>query len=692
MRLLSRIFGGFVLFAVLVFGGVSSSFADSMSCKEGMTYYPEIEDCCFAFDGKSCISDFNEWVAIVESLKCEGGSGAYVNSDGNIVCCPEKITQPNKLYQCECYDKRFEFNPKTGGCDQCKFGMTWYPDIPKDGACCYFFDDEHGIDCLTNLEQWSNFANDILGCNGKGAYVGINNTPHCCPKGTIANEYYGCSCENSTMIFNNKTGMCGCPAGYFFDGAKCLTCPDGYTCLGGLYEPQPNVYTITLKNYNNTDTHQTIYEKYATGWYSNSAATTSISTATVPSRTGYTFRGFYTSTRTDATSSGNTGTQIITKTGGLPNNRTFAANITLYAAWAKNCEDSSNCTLTVADNGAVTYTTSCPNGYVSGEGTYNPVCQSSGTANCYRIDFDNTTNGGTGGAPTSVYMYRDTPTYANSSNQSKWCKLYTDSACTTELANNGDLYTIPTTNPTKPHATFHHYVGSNGYSQPFRRSYINYDISYPQAWEACVYPYYAYDGIDSLGFDASQTPSLTFNAVYSCDEGWRGSCTLDTYYGQTCYSNTACTASPTSTISFDANGGSGGRSGTVTATYGSMVPVITTSNWTTPHRFGYNFQGYADAQSGGNWYYGYTGSPSKVWDKTTNTTLYAQWIQFNGGKLYFYNSVDTSPSYGSILCERTSCTLPTYSTAGITKPSDATWLGWAFLCGNYEYCGAGDAT
>ncbi|MBQ7244844.1 MAG: InlB B-repeat-containing protein [Alphaproteobacteria bacterium] len=688
MRLLSRIFGGFVLFAILVFGGASPSFADNC-------YYSDAS-------GNFCFETVEEWLDyLFNEINCDPSAG-YINSNGEVLCCPtelEYIYANTETGFCECKTEYgMVFDPEIPGC-VCPTGTEWFGDISEPGCCanivedkcCYYysFDKKNEQDLCYSFNDWIGLVKEV----GGAGYIDENGGIHGCPEGTNPNTQTG-FCE-STCAEGEYI-----PAGDYI----CTSCPAGYDCPGGTFNVidyendqgvgDPIIYTITLKNYNNTGTHQTIYEKYATGWYSNPATTTSISTATVPSRTGYTFRGFYTSTQTDATSSGNTGTQRITKTGGLPNNTTFAANTTLYAAWARDCVDSSNCTLTVANNGAVTYTTSCPNGYVSGEGTYNPVCQSSGTANCYRIDLDNTTNGGTGGAPTSVYMYRDATTYADSSNQSKWCKLYTDDACTTEVAYSGNHYTLPSTNPTKSHATFYGYVGSNNYSQSFYRSHINYDASSPQAWNSCIDSNYAYYGINSIGFDASQTPSLTLKAIYDCDEGWRGNCTLsgDVYNGYYCYSNTACTVSPTSTISFNANGGSGGRSGTVTATYGSIAPVITNSNWTTPHRFGYRFQGYADADNT-NLYYGSTGGSSRVWDKTTDTTLYAQWYLFEDGKIYFYDSVDTSPSsYGSIGCSRTSCTLPTYSTAGFTKPTGATWLGWAFLCGNYEYCGAGDAT
>ena len=137
------------------------------------------------------------------------------------------------------------------------------------------------------------------------------------------------------------------------------------------------VRTIYLKSYDGSATHSTIYQKYATGWYSNSAATNEISKADIPSRDGYTFRGFYTSKQTDLTASGGTGTRRITANGTLPVNTTFTSNANLFAAWAHNCIQPSNgtCTLTISDTGTVTYATTCKAGYyISGAGTYNPTC------------------------------------------------------------------------------------------------------------------------------------------------------------------------------------------------------------------------------------------------------------------------------------------------------------------------------
>lgn len=73
------------------------------------------------------------------------------------------------------------------------------------------------------------------------------------------------------------------------------------------------------------------------------------------------------------------------------------------------------------------------------------------------------------------------------------------------------------------------------------------------------------------------------------------------------------------TVTFDKQNGAGG-SNNVSATYGSAMPSATM-----PTRAGYTFQGYYDAQTGGNQYYKADGSSAKNWDKTAAATLYARW-------------------------------------------------------------------
>ena len=75
----------------------------------------------------------------------------------------------------------------------------------------------------------------------------------------------------------------------------------------------------------------------------------------------------------------------------------------------------------------------------------------------------------------------------------------------------------------------------------------------------------------------------------------------------------------TYTVTLDLQSGTDGTT-SVTATYGSAMPSITK-----PTRTGYTFNGYYDATSGGTQYYKADGSSARTWNKTSNSTLYAQW-------------------------------------------------------------------
>ena len=72
-------------------------------------------------------------------------------------------------------------------------------------------------------------------------------------------------------------------------------------------------------------------------------------------------------------------------------------------------------------------------------------------------------------------------------------------------------------------------------------------------------------------------------------------------------------------VTLNPQSGTGGTT-SVTATYDAEMPKITP-----PTRTGYTFNGYFDAQSGGTKYYKADGTSAQKWDKTSNTTLYAQW-------------------------------------------------------------------
>lgn len=74
------------------------------------------------------------------------------------------------------------------------------------------------------------------------------------------------------------------------------------------------------------------------------------------------------------------------------------------------------------------------------------------------------------------------------------------------------------------------------------------------------------------------------------------------------------------TVTLDHNDGTGNKS-TVTANYNKAMPAASAPD----ARTGYNFKGFFDAQVGGNQYYTAAMASAKNWDKTGNTTLYAQW-------------------------------------------------------------------
>ncbi|MBQ6477088.1 MAG: InlB B-repeat-containing protein [Bacilli bacterium] len=104
----------------------------------------------------------------------------------------------------------------------------------------------------------------------------------------------------------------------------------------------PKVLTITLDNQSATTAGTTtIYEKYATGYYLESSCTNQMTTSangiTIPTKTGYTFGGYYTS------ASG--GTKYIDSSGKLTSSASytnFTSEGTLYAHWSKAVSSLSN--------------------------------------------------------------------------------------------------------------------------------------------------------------------------------------------------------------------------------------------------------------------------------------------------------------------------------------------------------------
>lgn len=93
----------------------------------------------------------------------------------------------------------------------------------------------------------------------------------------------------------------------------------------------PNIYEINLDNQNATSSETNkIYEKFDNNFYLDKETNKQISKITIPVKTGYTFKGYF-------TNQNNQGDKVIDEQGNIiVNNNYIKTNTTLYASWEKN--------------------------------------------------------------------------------------------------------------------------------------------------------------------------------------------------------------------------------------------------------------------------------------------------------------------------------------------------------------------
>ncbi|MBQ6494612.1 MAG: InlB B-repeat-containing protein [Bacilli bacterium] len=166
-------------------------------------------------------------------------------------------------------------------------------------------------------------------------------------------EYGNSLTENGLLNWNNKNGLNMFKTGYTINSNSvwCLnaeTCFDQVTayegskfcdakegdCEAELYANWvPNTYTITLDNEGaTTNGTSTLYEEYNKNWYLDTGKTKIMTSEenpiVMPTKTGYTFDGYYTEKYGE-------GNQVITEEGYIVGNKTntFSANGKLYANW-----------------------------------------------------------------------------------------------------------------------------------------------------------------------------------------------------------------------------------------------------------------------------------------------------------------------------------------------------------------------
>ena len=164
---------------------------------------------------------------------------------------------------------------------------------------------------------------------------------------------------------------CTCAAGYKFVAPTAGDATDPGACV-------PDTFTITLNDNGGSGGTGTIYEKYSVGWYSNSAATTSITSITKPTLdANHSFMGYY-----DAQTGGN---QVIPASGVLPISTVLTANTTLYAHWS---EDNFTCTAGKTHTGAT-----CPAGSYCPGGSVAASLKDDPTSGCARTCPSDASNG-----------------------------------------------------------------------------------------------------------------------------------------------------------------------------------------------------------------------------------------------------------------------------------------------------------
>ena len=424
---------------------------------------------------------------------------------------------------------------------------------------------------------------------------------------------------DSCVACTKGTGVASCSASIVNNACTyTATCASGYknpTCNGSSCSCEISTYTVTLNATANGGTGGTsvVYQMPGTGWYSNAAATNAISSITMPTKTNSVFNGYY--------SARSGGTRYITNAGALPSNTPFSSNTTLYAQYsAASCNvTNGSATMSISGN-KVSCAVTCNTGYSQSGGTNattsftvtGAVGAASVSASCSPRTFT-----------VSLMNYDGTSTHSTIYEKyaTGW---YSDAAATKAITS--------ITMPTKTNSVFNGYYSA----QSGGTRYITDDGALPSSnttFTANTTLYAQYSAAGCNVTHGSATMSISGNAVscyVTCDTGYSMNGGTDTTtifteggsVGQA-WVTSKCFAR-TSTVSFNANGGTGGQSANATAKYDSAMPSIST---TAPTRTGYTFMGWYDnaTYTSGTQYYTAAGASARTWNKVADATLYAGW-------------------------------------------------------------------
>ena len=622
------------------------------SCRTATSYYFE------SAAGSSNINDCYRTLSVAEKVETVNNgpdyctSGEYCDNDGR------------KVY----YD---EYNEERDLTDS-------RPTIARGTACArgsYSDDEATACEPCPNGTTTSGTGSGNCGVTcSNSANVKTWVTPTWTP------NYVSNLCKIDSCVACTKgTGVASCSASIVNNTCTyTATCASGYknpTCNGSSCSCEISTYTVTLNATANGGTGGTsvVYQMPGTGWYSNAAATNAISSITMPTKTNSVFNGYY--------SARSGGTRYITNAGALPSNTPFSSNTTLYAQYsAASCNvTNGSATMSISGN-KVSCAVTCNTGYSQSGGTNattsftvtGAVGTASVSASCSPrtftvslMDYDGTSTHGT--------IYEK---YATG-----W---YSDAAATKAITS--------ITMPTKTNSVFNGYYSA----QSGGTRYITDDGALPSSnttFTANTTLYAQYSAAGCNVTHGSATMSISGNAVscyVTCDTGYSMNGGTDTTtifteggsVGQA-WVTSKCFAR-TSTVSFNANGGTGGQSANATAKYDSAMPSIST---TAPTRTGYTFMGWYDnaTYTSGTQYYTAAGASARTWNKVADTTLYAGW------KVNSYTcSAGQYLKAGATACA--TCTANSWCGGGTFSFNSETDQGLNACPSDYSYSDAGTSS
>ncbi len=404
----------------------------------------------------------------------------------------------------------------------------------------------------------------------------------------------------------------------------------------------PKVLTVTL-NHNspsNSPSPSTVYLKYATGWYSNPGATTSITNmATVPTKTNYTFAGYWT------TNASNGGVRIIDADGHFETTsaalQAFSANGTAYARWVANSSNPTPVWVTVTINDQSATTNSQPtvlyrntNTAVSNCSGYkaSQLCDAVTVTSITPPTKTNYTYGGhytgTGGSGTQWTNANGTILYnvtANTTVYAKW------------TSNSGTIHTI-TLSPN----------GGTGSRTIYERYNVGWFRKDGTLYYQITSSIFNNTSSGGAGLTKPTRTNYTFNGYWDASSGGNQIIDADGYIigapsynaNKTFYAQWV--APSTSKIKLNPNNGVVCSVDVVEATFGQPMPTVSCP----PTRTNYVFTGYFDAASGGTQYYTDELQSARNWDKTgAESVLYAHWEAIPTYNIVYYCDKEGAPSY-----------------------------------------------